>query len=103
MSGHPETLTTSALARARVDAAADLEHAIAALGKAWTHYAELTTELNDRTGEDLGQLLDVPIVLTFMHAGLSRFLERKLAGPKPSLQTLVDEQQARLGNIIKER
>jgi hypothetical protein len=84
--------TIQELAFEREQAAADLEDAIAALGVKHGRYQRVTQQLGDRMGADLTRRLEVPIILHLVRAGLSAFLERKLAGRPGSLLALVEEQ-----------
>jgi len=72
----PVARSTSELARAREDAAAELEVAIVAVGAAYQEYARLTQTLSERVGDHLAWQLEVPINLHMVSAGLARFLER---------------------------
>lgn len=88
-------VTTEQLVAQRVQAAADLEAVIAALGVAYRAFSEATAALESRVGQDLTRYLEVPIVLHLARAGLGGFLERKLSGTPASLRTLVEEQHRR--------
>jgi hypothetical protein len=84
------------LARTREQAAERLEHAIAALGAAFTDYANLTATLGDRLGTELARPIDTLVAMHMARAGLSSFLERKLQDQPGPLKRLVAEQHARL-------
>jgi hypothetical protein len=86
------------LAHAREGAAAALADAIQALGLVWTRYHHVTTELGERTGQDLTQKMSLPILLHFVEAGLGVILERKpiVHGRPPGLDELVREQHRNL-------
>ena len=85
------------LARAREEAADQVEAAIVSVGIAYREYERLTTVLSERTGADLARRLEGPIMLHLAQAGLSAFLERKLVGTPGSLRALVAEQHDREG------
>lgn len=89
------TQTTDDLARARVQAAADLEVAIAALGIKYRAFTQTTDALEQQLGVDLARYLEVPIVLHLARAGLGGFLERRLTGTPGSLRALVERQHQR--------
>jgi hypothetical protein len=55
-------VTFSERAARRVEAAADLEAAIAAVGIAYAAYTRATGALEDRVGHDLARYLEVPII-----------------------------------------
>jgi hypothetical protein len=85
--------------RAREDAAAELEAAIADLRVAYETYLRLTTELETQGQHpDLGRYLETAIAMQLHAAGLAPFLERKLpspAGGPPSLRELTERQHTR--------
>lgn len=83
------------LAEARVRAGAQLEAAIEALGHAYADYQRATQALEFKTNVDLGRYLDAGITMHLAQAGLSAFLERKLAGVAPPLSTLIEQQHHR--------
>jgi hypothetical protein len=94
--------TVPELARAREIAAADLDTAIAAVGRAYREYVRLTSAVGARVSEDLAPRVETPIILAMAHAGLSAVLERKLVahGKPASLRALVEEQHQRLGSRL---
>jgi hypothetical protein len=88
---------------ARVQAAEDLQVAIAALGAAYRAYQRATDALQQRAGEDLARYLEVPIILHLAQAGFASFLDRKLTGTPYPLGDLVENQHRRIPRIGRGR
>ena len=85
-----------ALAAARVQAAEELDRALANVREPITRLQNTTQQLEAALGVvDRNRRLEVPIVLALVRAGLGAFLERKLVGhgPPVPLRDFVDEQQ----------
>lgn len=89
-------MTARELAARRVDAVCHFEAAVAVLGDAYRALEATTQALEHESGQELARYLEVPIVLHLARAGLSVFLERKLAGTPASLRALVENQHRRL-------
>jgi hypothetical protein len=91
------TCSTAHLVEARVRAAAQLQTAIEAVGRAYRDYQQATRALEFRASVDLDRYLLSGITRHLSQAGLAEFLERKLAGAAPSLAGLVEQQHRRVG------
>lgn len=79
------------LLRAREEAAATLQAAIGAVGRALWEFDRASAAL----GDDVARPLDSIIAMHFSAAGCGRFMAQKLVGKPGDLRSLVEHQHTR--------